>query len=183
MNEYVGYADLTYGLKAKKKSWKPVQWLCFGIALIPLVSFVIFNGVPVIISFISMFTEMDNNDLSTMRWNGFANFVNVFHDERFWKSWGTTLWLATARYPEFNKEICQFFSGDILYSLYLFVRRGRHYVEMDIFNGSGRVERDIRRQYRVAQQLRSFYTVGLVHLYYDCMAGTGIRYSNVQGGA
>ncbi len=98
MNEYVGYADLTYGLKAKKKSWKPVQWLCFGIALIPLVSFVIFNGVPVIISFISMFTEMDNNDLSTMRWNGFANFVNVFHDERFWKSWGTTLWLATAQF-------------------------------------------------------------------------------------
>ena len=175
MNEYVGYADLTYGLKAKKKSWKPVQWLCFGIALIPLVSFVIFNGVPVIISFISMFTEMDNNDLSTMRWNyalaGDRAICYAVYSP------------CDIRYPEFNKEICQFFSGDILYSLYLFVRRGRHYVEMDIFNGSGRVERDIRRQYRVAQQLRSFYTVGLVHLYYDCMAGTGIRYSDVQGGA
>ena len=68
----------------KKRKWKSVQWLCFGLALIPIVSFAVFSGVPVVLSFISMFTNMENNDLSTMEWNTFQNFIGVFHDERFW---------------------------------------------------------------------------------------------------
>lgn len=81
----------------KKRKWKSVQWLCFGLALIPIVSFAVFSGVPVVLSFISMFTNMENNDLSTMEWNSFQNFIEVFHDERFWRSWKTTFWLASAQ--------------------------------------------------------------------------------------
>ena len=83
--------------KPKRKKWKPVHWMCFGIALIPIVSFFIFNGMPVVLSFISMFTNMEDNMLDTMEWNSFANFTGVFTDERFWKSWGTTLWLGSAQ--------------------------------------------------------------------------------------
>ena len=84
-------------LPPKRKKWRPVQWMCFGIALVPIISFIVFSGVPVVLSFISMFTDMDYNDLTTMRWNDYANFINVFQDSRFWKSWGTTFWLASAQ--------------------------------------------------------------------------------------
>lgn len=84
-------------LPPKRKKWRPVQWMCFGIALVPIISFIVFSGVPVVLSFISMFTDMDYNDLTTIRWNDYANFINVFQDSRFWKSWGTTFWLASAQ--------------------------------------------------------------------------------------
>ncbi len=84
--------------KPKKKKWKPVHWMCFGIALIPIVAFFIFNGMPVVLSFISMFTEMDDNMLDTMRWNNFLNFGTVFTDKSFWKAWGITIWLASAQF-------------------------------------------------------------------------------------
>lgn len=84
--------------KPKKRKWKPVHWLCFGIALIPIVAFFIFNGMPVVLSFISMFTEMDDNMLDTMQWNSFANFGTVFTDKSFWKAWGITLWLGSAQF-------------------------------------------------------------------------------------
>lgn len=82
----------------RKIKWKPLSWVCLIIVFIPIVAYFVFNGFPVALSFISMFTDMDNNDLSTMRWNGFENFANVFHDERFWKSWGVTLILATSQF-------------------------------------------------------------------------------------
>ena len=93
----IGIASSTPKKPLKKRKWKSVQWLCFGLALIPIISFAIFNGVPVVLSFISMFTNMENNDLTTMEWNAFQNFVEVFRDERFWNAWKTTFWLATAQ--------------------------------------------------------------------------------------
>ena len=92
----------------KKKHWKATQWMCFAIVLIPLVAYVVFNGFPILISFISMFTDMRKNNLSTMHWNNFENFIGytdafgefhhgVFNDPRFWKAWGITLWLASAQ--------------------------------------------------------------------------------------
>ena len=69
----------------KKKQWNATQWMCFGIVLIPLIAYVIFNGFPILISFVSMFTDMRKNNLSTMHWNNFENFVGytdaygVFH--------------------------------------------------------------------------------------------------------
>ena len=81
----------------KRKKWKPVQWMCFGIALIPILSFLVFSGFPVVISFVAMFTNMRNNVLATMEWNSFDNFRVVFTDDAFWKSWTTTFWLAGAQ--------------------------------------------------------------------------------------
>ena len=81
----------------RKKKRKPIEYLCLAIALIPLVGYVIFNAFPVIISFVSMFVDMNGNDIASMQWNNFQNFVEVFHDSRFWKAWGITFWLASAQ--------------------------------------------------------------------------------------
>lgn len=88
---------LTSPIPKKKKKWKAINWMYFGIALIPIISFIIFNGLPVVLSFISMFTDMRKNDIFTMQWNGFSNIAGVFQDEKFWKAWGTTFWLASAQ--------------------------------------------------------------------------------------
>ena len=82
----------------RKIKWKPLSFICLIIVFIPIVAYFVFNGFPVALSFVSMFTNMENNDLSTMQWCGFDNFVNVFHDERFWKSWGVTLVLGTSQF-------------------------------------------------------------------------------------
>lgn len=85
-------------IERKKKKWKPTNYMCLGLAFIPIISFFIFNGMPVVLSFISMFNDMDNNMLDTMRWNSFENFKLVFCDERFWHGWKTTLILATTQF-------------------------------------------------------------------------------------
>ena len=82
----------------RKIRWKPISWLCLFLAITPIAAFFVFSGFPVVLSFISMFTEMDANDLTTMRWNGFQNFVDVFTDSRFWGSWKITLLLATSQF-------------------------------------------------------------------------------------
>lgn len=82
----------------KGRKWKPINIMCLCIVLIPIISFIVFNGIPVVLSFISMFTNMENNDLTTMTWNNFENFKLVFSDQRFWKSWGVTLWLASSQF-------------------------------------------------------------------------------------
>lgn len=82
----------------RKIRWKPVSWLCLALVFLPIVAYFLFNGFPVALSFISMFTDMDANDITTMRWNGFENFKLVFTDSRFWGSWKTTLILATSQF-------------------------------------------------------------------------------------
>lgn len=84
------------GEQLKKNNWKPVNYLCFALVLIPIVSFLFFNAFPVVISFVSMFTDMEYNQLDTMRWNNFENFINVFQDDRFWLSWKNTLIMGSA---------------------------------------------------------------------------------------
>ena len=85
-------------IERKKKRWKATNYLCLGLAFIPIVSFFIFNGMPVVLSFISMFNDMDNNMLDTMHWNAFENFKLVFKDDRFWHAWKMTLILATTQF-------------------------------------------------------------------------------------
>lgn len=82
----------------RKIKYKPIAWACLIIVFIPIVTYFIFNGFPVVLSFISMFTDMRANNLATMEWNGFENFKLVFTDERFWGAWKTTLILATAQF-------------------------------------------------------------------------------------
>ena len=38
----------------RKKKWNATQWMCFAIVLIPLAAYVIFNGFPILISFVSI---------------------------------------------------------------------------------------------------------------------------------
>lgn len=82
----------------KKKKWKPVQYLCILFVLIPIISFFVFNGMPVALSLVSMFTKMDNNMLDTMQWNAFENFKTVFTDSRFWLACRNTVILATSQF-------------------------------------------------------------------------------------
>ena len=68
----------TERLPIKKKKWKKEQILACVIASIPLLGFVIFNGFPLIISFIGMFCNVDLYDLSNIQWNNFEGFKSVF---------------------------------------------------------------------------------------------------------
>ncbi len=81
----------------RKIKWKPISYICLAVVFIPIVAYFAFNGFPVVLSFVSMFTDMDANDITTMQWNNFENFKLVFSDTRFWGSWKTTLILATAQ--------------------------------------------------------------------------------------
>lgn len=92
--EKLSYTDL---IPKRKIRWKPISWICLIIVFIPIVAYFVFNGFPLVLSFISMFTDMEANDLTTMEWNGFENFKLVFTDEKFWNSWKITLLLATSQ--------------------------------------------------------------------------------------
>lgn len=65
-------------LKPRKKRWKKEQILACFIASIPLLGFIIFNGFPLVISFIGMFFNVDLYDLSNIQWNNFEGFKSVF---------------------------------------------------------------------------------------------------------
>lgn len=82
----------------RKIKYNPIAWVCLAIVYIPIVAYFVFNGFPVVLSFVSMFTDMRANNLATMEWNGFENFKLVFTDDRFWGAWKTTLILATAQF-------------------------------------------------------------------------------------
>ena len=64
-------------LKSRKK-WKKEQIFACIVASIPLLGFVIFNGFPLIISFVGMFCNVDLYDLSNIQWNNFEGFKSVF---------------------------------------------------------------------------------------------------------
>ena len=66
--------------------------------LIPILGFVFFNFFPIIVSFVAMFCDMQFYDLGSMKWNNFQNFIEVFHDPRFYKSVGITFWVASAQF-------------------------------------------------------------------------------------
>lgn len=68
----------TERLQPPKKRWKKEQVLACVIASIPLLGFIIFNGFPLIISFIGMFFNVDLYDLTNIQWNNFEGFKSVF---------------------------------------------------------------------------------------------------------
>ena len=73
---------------------KVLTYVC---VLIPLIGFVLFSLVPMIISFVMQFTKMEGFDLATMQWNFFENFLFVFTDKTFYLSIGVTLVLALSQ--------------------------------------------------------------------------------------
>ena len=51
-------------------------------ASLPLIGFLLFSVVPVGIALATMFCDMDGMNISTIRWNNFANFGKAFADRR-----------------------------------------------------------------------------------------------------
>lgn len=72
--------------------------LCWLIVGIPLIGFVVFNGFPIAVSFISMFCDMKYNKLDTLTWNNFANFQRLFSDDVLLQSVKVTLIIASAQF-------------------------------------------------------------------------------------
>ena len=65
-------------LQNKKKKWRKEQIFACVMASIPLLGFAVFNGFPLIISFIGMFCNVDLYDLTNIQWNNFEGFKSVF---------------------------------------------------------------------------------------------------------
>lgn len=101
------------GLPTKKKKWtrQAVGGLC--LALIPLVGFLIFSGFPIIISFISLFSDVNLTYIEDgFTWNNFEGFKIIFIRDYakyqtdiaydiagyFYKACGITLWLASMQF-------------------------------------------------------------------------------------
>lgn len=92
-----------------KKKWKPEQKLALVMAVIPLMGFIIFNGFPLIISFVGMFCNVDLYDLTNIQWNNFEGFKSVFIPRHafdlfsfdlskyFYKAVLVTVWLASVQ--------------------------------------------------------------------------------------
>ena len=62
----------------EKVKWKREQKIALVMSLIPLIGFIIFNGFPLLISFIGMFCNVDLYDLGNIQWNNFEGFKSVF---------------------------------------------------------------------------------------------------------
>lgn len=93
----------------KKVKWRREQKLALVMSIIPLVGFIIFNGFPLIISFIGMFCNVDLYDLTNIQWNNFEGFKSVFIPRHayelfyfdlskyFYKAVVITIWVASTQ--------------------------------------------------------------------------------------
>ena len=64
----------------KSKFFTKQNVVCWVIVSIPLLAFLVFNGFTIIFSVMAMFGEMEYNQLDTLQWNGFANFIRIGED-------------------------------------------------------------------------------------------------------
>ena len=99
----------TEDLRTRKTKWKKEQVFALVVACVPLFGFIIFNGFPLIISFIGMFCNVDLYDLSNIQWNDFEGFKSVFVPRHayelfyfdlskyFYKAILITLWIASTQ--------------------------------------------------------------------------------------
>lgn len=103
------YCDKKTGKTLQKKRWRKEHYLALIVACIPLLGFIIFNGFPLVISFIGMFCNVDLYDLGNIQWNNFEGFKSVFipgHanelfyfdlSKYFYKAIVITLWIASTQ--------------------------------------------------------------------------------------
>lgn len=97
-------------LKKNKRKWRKEHYFSLFLATIPLLGFFVFNGLPLVISFIGMFCNVDLHDLQNIQWNNFEGFKSVFipgHANQlfyfdlskyFYKAVLVTLWIASAQF-------------------------------------------------------------------------------------
>ena len=93
----------------KKKPLRTESKIALVVAVIPLLGFIIFNGFPLLISFIGMFCNVDLYDLGNIQWNNFEGFKSVFIPRHafdlfyfdlskyFYKSVVITIWIASVQ--------------------------------------------------------------------------------------
>lgn len=93
----------------KKKKWRREQKIALVVSLIPLIGFIIFNGFPLVISFVGMFCNVDLYNLGNIQWNNFEGFKSVFIPRHafdlfyfdlskyFYKAVVITLWIASVQ--------------------------------------------------------------------------------------
>lgn len=93
----------------KKVIWKKDQKIALVMSVIPLIGFIIFNGFPLLISFIGMFCNVDLYDLGNIQWNNFEGFKSVFIPRHafdlfyfdlskyFYKAIVITIWIASTQ--------------------------------------------------------------------------------------
>lgn len=79
---------------AKRKRIKKEGIYGTVFAVLPLVGFVLFSLVPLLIAFYTMFMGMEGYRFDTMHWNGFANFKAAFTDKRFGLSLGISAYVT-----------------------------------------------------------------------------------------
>jgi len=92
-----------------KVKWRREQKLALVMSMIPLIGFIIFNGFPLVISFIGMFCNVDLYDLTNIQWNNFEGFKSVFIPRHaydlfyfdlskyFYKAVVITIWVASTQ--------------------------------------------------------------------------------------
>lgn len=99
----------------KKEKFNRESVFAFCVAIIPLVGFLLFQIFPIALVFSTQFVDMVGFNLDTMQWNGFATFAEVFKDEKFYKSLGTSFLFALPHF--FGLVISLFISALITQKL------------------------------------------------------------------
>ena len=66
--------------------------------LLPIVAYIVFNIFPLLISFIIQFFSMEGYNLSTLEWNNFQNFKDVFTDSDFYLSLGVSFFMSLSQF-------------------------------------------------------------------------------------
>ena len=96
-------------MKKQKTRWTTESKIALGVAVIPLLGFIIFNGFPLLISFVGMFCNVDLYDLGNIQWNNFEGFKSVFIPRHafdlfyfdlskyFYKATWITIWVASTQ--------------------------------------------------------------------------------------
>ena len=72
----------------EKKKIKSEAVCGYIFVLLPILAYVVFNIFPLLISFTIQFFSMEGYNLSTLEWNNFQNFKDVFTDSDFYLSLG-----------------------------------------------------------------------------------------------
>lgn len=88
--------EMPHGKKPKRHTRMQEEILGTVFASFPLVGFLLFSAVPVCIAVATMFCDMNGMNITTIRWNNFANFTKAFTDVTFWRSFLVSLEMVTA---------------------------------------------------------------------------------------
>ena len=82
----------------EKKKIKSEAVCGYIFVLLPILAYVVFNIFPLLISFTIQFFSMEGYNLSTLEWNNFQNFKDVFTDSDFYLSLGVSLFMSRGQF-------------------------------------------------------------------------------------